>query len=71
MTQNKTVFYISHRLSITRDADRIIMLENDRIIEEGKHEQLLEQNGKHERMWHVQAGKYRECEGLVYRDITN
>lgn len=56
--KNKTVFYISHRLSTTRDADRIIMLENGRIIEEGTHEQLLGKNGQYARMWHVQAGKY-------------
>lgn len=35
--KGKTVFYISHRLSTTRDADRIIMLERGRIIEEGTH----------------------------------
>lgn len=56
--KNKTVFYISHRLSTTRDADRIIMLENGRIIEEGTHEQLLEKQGKYAQMWKVQAGKY-------------
>jgi len=58
--ENKTVFYISHRLSTTRDADRIIMLENGRIIEEGTHAALIEQNGKYAKMWHAQAGKYME-----------
>ena len=58
--QNKTVFYISHRLSTTRDADRIIMLEHGRIVEEGTHEQLLAMNGQYARMWQVQAGKYGE-----------
>ena len=55
---NKTVFYISHRLSTTRDADRIIMLEQGRIIEQGTHAQLLAMNGQYARMWHAQAGKY-------------
>ena len=55
---NKTVFYISHRLSTTRDADRIIMLEQGRIIEQGTHTQLLAMNGQYARMWHAQAGKY-------------
>lgn len=54
----KTVFYISHRLSTTRDADRIIMLEQGRIIESGTHEELLGLNGKYAQMWHAQAGKY-------------
>ena len=56
--KGKTVFYISHRLSTTRDADRIIMLERGRIIEEGTHEQLLAKNGKYAEMWNAQAGKY-------------
>ncbi|MBO4759858.1 MAG: ABC transporter ATP-binding protein [Spirochaetaceae bacterium] len=56
--KGKTVFYISHRLSTTRDADRIIMLERGRIIEEGTHKQLLAKNGKYAEMWNAQAGKY-------------
>ena len=56
--KGKTVFYISHRLSTTRDADRIIMLERGRIIEEGTHAQLLAHNGKYAEMWNAQAGKY-------------
>ncbi|MBQ3029532.1 MAG: ABC transporter ATP-binding protein, partial [Lachnospiraceae bacterium] len=56
--EGKTVFYISHRLSTTRDADRILMLEKGRIIEEGTHEELLEKNGQYAEMWYAQAGKY-------------
>ena len=56
--KGKTVFYISHRLSTTRDADRIIMLERGRIIEEGTHAELLKRNGKYAEMWNAQAGKY-------------
>lgn len=57
--KGKTVFYISHRLSTTRNADRIVMLENGRIIEEGTHEQLLAMNGKYAQMWRVQASNYQ------------
>ena len=56
--KGKTVFYISHRLSTTRDADRIILLENGRIAEEGTHESLLAMNGRYAQMWRVQAGRY-------------
>lgn len=56
--KGKTVFYISHRLSTTRDADRIILLENGRIVEEGTHDSLLAMNGRYAQMWRVQAGRY-------------
>lgn len=57
-TKDKTVIFISHRLSTTRIADRIIMLEDGRIVEQGSHEELLLQNGKYAQMWKVQAGAY-------------
>ena len=57
-TKDKTVIFISHRLSTTRIADRIIMLENGRIVEQGSHEELLSRNGKYAQMWKVQAGAY-------------
>lgn len=56
--KGKIVFYISHRLSTTRDADRIILLENGRIVEEGTHDSLLAMNGRYAQMWRVQAGRY-------------
>lgn len=57
-TKDKTVIFISHRLSTTRLADHIVMLEKGRIAEEGTHEELLQRNGKYARMWRVQAGAY-------------
>ena len=57
-TQDKTVIFISHRLSTTRLADYIIMLENGQIAEQGTHEGLLKMNGKYAQMWRVQAGAY-------------
>ena len=57
-TKDKSVIFISHRLSTTRLADRIIMLENGQIVEQGSHEELLQQNGKYAQMWKVQAGAY-------------
>lgn len=55
----KTVIFISHRLSTTRMADRIYMFENGGIIESGSHEELMEQNGKYAEMFRLQAEKYR------------
>ncbi len=57
-TENKTVIFISHRLSTTRLADRIILLENGSIAEQGTHEELLKFNGKYQQMWKAQAGQY-------------
>jgi ATP-binding cassette subfamily B protein len=55
---NRTLIFISHRLSTTRNADRIIMLEQGRIIEEGTHEDLIKLQEKYAAMWKAQAGKY-------------
>ncbi len=58
MAQKKSVIYISHRLSTTRNADRIFMLDNGSIIESGTHRELLNLNGKYAAMWNAQAGRY-------------
>lgn len=59
LTQDKTVIIISHRLSTTRFADKIYMLADGRIEENGTHEQLMRQNGKYAEMFRLQAEKYR------------
>jgi len=45
LIQNRTVFLIAHRLSTARRADRIVVMDDGRIVEEGKHEELLARNG--------------------------
>ena len=56
---DKTVIFISHRLSTTIMADRIYMLDSGRIIEQGNHKKLMEQNGKYAEMFRMQAEKYQ------------
>lgn len=56
--KDKTVIYISHRLSSTVMADRIYMLEQGRIIEAGNHKELMERGGKYAQMFRMQAEKY-------------
>ncbi len=57
--KDKTVIFISHRLSTTRHADRIFMLENGKIAESGTHEELMQKNGKYAYMFNLQAEKYK------------
>lgn len=59
LTQGKITFFISHRFSSVRLADRIIVLDQGRIAELGTHEQLLTQNGLYARMFHLQASGYQ------------
>lgn len=58
--ENKTVIFISHRLSTTVMADVIYMLENGEIVESGSHEELMAKNGKYAYMFNLQAEKYKE-----------
>ena len=60
MTEGKTSIFISHRLSSTRFCDRILLLEEGRVVEEGSHEELLRRGGKYAELFNVQAQYYKE-----------
>ena len=56
ISNERTAIIIAHRLSTIRNAERIIVLENGEIIEDGTHEQLVAKRGTYARMWAVQTG---------------
>jgi ATP-binding cassette subfamily B protein len=59
LTKNKMALLISHRFSTVRMADRILVLENGQIAEEGSHDQLLGHGGRYKEMFDLQAANYR------------
>jgi ATP-binding cassette subfamily B protein len=63
ITADRTTLVIAHRLSTVRHADRIVVMEGGRIVESGRHEQLINSQGVYARLWRVQAG-LREGEVL-------
>ncbi len=59
---DKTVIFISHRLSTTQMADRIYMFDHGKIVEVGSHDSLMAIDGKYAEMYRVQAKKYNLLE---------
>ena len=59
LAKNKTAFLISHRFSTVRMADRILVLENGRILEEGSHDELVARGGKYAALFALQAKGYQ------------
>lgn len=60
MIENKTSIFISHRLASTKFCDRILFLDDGKILEEGTHDSLMEKNGKYAEMFHIQSSYYRD-----------
>ncbi len=60
LTKGKTAIFISHRLASTRFCDRIVLLEQGKIAEQGSHEELMQLGGKYAEMFRVQSYYYKE-----------
>ncbi|MEI6046844.1 MAG: ABC transporter ATP-binding protein, partial [Chloroflexota bacterium] len=59
LTQGKTAVFISHRFSTVRLADRIFVLENGTLLEEGSHQQLMALDGRYAELFNLQAEAYK------------
>jgi ATP-binding cassette subfamily B protein len=59
LAEGRTVLLISHRFSTVRMADRILVLEGGRIIEDGSHNELVARGGRYASLYEMQAGRYR------------
>ena len=49
LTREKTIFMIAHRLKTVRNADRILVVDSGRIVQQGKHEELMREEGIYKR----------------------
>ncbi len=62
LMENKTAIVIAHRLSTIQKMDRIIVLDNGKVAEQGSHKELLNTNGVYARLWAHQSGGFIEDE---------
>jgi ABC-type multidrug transport system fused ATPase/permease subunit len=54
LMQDRTTIIVTHRLSLVRDCDRILVIDEGRVMESGRHEQLVQKNGWYARMYRLQ-----------------
>ena len=57
--KNRTLIFVSHRFSTVRNANKIIVVDEGKIIESGTHEELLKKKGKYATMFTTQAKGYQ------------
>jgi ATP-binding cassette subfamily B protein len=58
MTADRTVIFISHRFSTVRLADRIFVIDQGELIEQGSHQELLDLGGEYAKLFHLQTQAY-------------
>ncbi len=58
LMEGKTVIAIAHRLSTIASLDRLLVMEDGKIIEDGSHDELIDQNGYYARLWSMQSGGF-------------
>lgn len=65
LRRDKTTIFVSHRLSSATVADKILVLQNGRLAEQGTHAELMAQKGEYYRLFTTQAKRYREAESTI------
>jgi ATP-binding cassette subfamily B protein len=72
LSAGKTTVYISHRFSTVRRADRILFIEEGRLVEQGTHAELMALNGRYARLFQLQASAYTsdEMEGAAAEEAA-
>jgi len=67
ITKGKTALVIAHRLSTIRHADRILVMRDGQVAEEGHHDELILINGTYADLWHIQSGDFgrQSFSGLI------
>lgn len=68
MCEEKTAIFISHRLASTKFCDRVLLLENGNVIEEGTHSELMQSDGYYKDMFMLQSSYYAESEEFSDHD---
>lgn len=58
IAEEKTALIVSHRIGICTQVDRILVMKDGRIVEDGSHQELLQRNGEYARLWHTQEQWY-------------
>lgn len=58
LAQGRTTLAIAHRLSTLRNMDKIVVLQQGRVVEQGTHTQLLRKHGEYARLWNMQSGGF-------------
>jgi len=70
LTEDRTTFVIAHRLSTVRDADRVLVLDDGELVEEGTHDDLLDREGTYADLWRVQIGEVDALPADFVADAT-
>ena len=60
LMEGRTSIIIAHRLSTIMRADKIVVLDKGKIVQQGKHTELIKQSGIYKKLWNLQKGGYIE-----------